>query len=156
MPRDSLLLRDGDEQRIPVIGEIELASRFLKAPIAAITGTNGKSTVTVLLGEILKAAGRRTFVGGNLGTPLIDAVGGEWTSRSSRCRASSSNGSKNSGRTSGVHLNLSDDHFDRYRDLEEYGARRRGCSKIRMPATGRFSIATIPTSGSSRIACARA
>ena len=78
VPRDSLLLRTAIEKRIPVIGEIELASRFLKMPIAAITGTNGKSTVVVLLGEILKASGRRTFVGGNLGTPLIDAVGGEW------------------------------------------------------------------------------
>src|SRR5208282_5989009 len=55
VPRDSVLLRTAVEKRIPVIGEIELASRFLKMPIAAITGTNGKSTVVVLLGEILKA-----------------------------------------------------------------------------------------------------
>ena len=101
VPRDSILLRAATERGIPVIGEIELASRFLNAPIAAITGTNGKSTVVVLLGEILKAAGRRTFVGGNLGTPLIEAVGRRsGTSRSSRCPASSSNGSKNFARTS--------------------------------------------------------
>ena len=78
VPRDSILLRAATERRIPIIGEIELASRFIDAPIAAVTGTNGKSTVVVLLGEILKASGRRTFVGGNLGTPLIDAVGGKW------------------------------------------------------------------------------
>ncbi|HXN14284.1 MAG TPA: hypothetical protein VN865_14320 [Candidatus Acidoferrales bacterium] len=71
VPRDSILLRAATAAKIPVIGEIELASRFLEAPIAAVTGTNGKSTVVVLLGEILKASGRRTFVGGNLGTPLI-------------------------------------------------------------------------------------
>ena len=53
------------------MGEIEFASRFLSAPIAAITGTNGKSTVTMMLDEMLKAAGMRTFVGGNLGTPLV-------------------------------------------------------------------------------------
>ena len=58
MPRDSTSVRRRRPQRkIPVIGELELASRFLAAPIAAVTGTNGKSTVTVLLGEILKAAG---------------------------------------------------------------------------------------------------
>ena len=73
VPRDSTLLRTATARRIPVIGEMELASRFLETPIAAVTGTNGKSTVVVLLGEILKASGRRTFVGGNLGTPLIDA-----------------------------------------------------------------------------------
>ena len=78
VPRDSILLRAATARKIPVIGEIELASRFLDAPIAAVTGTNGKSTVVVLLGEILKASGRRTFVGGNLGTPLIEAVDGKW------------------------------------------------------------------------------
>src|SRR5271156_6520313 len=57
VPRDSILLRAATERRIPVIGEIELASRFLDVPIAAVTGTNGKSTVVVLLGEILKASG---------------------------------------------------------------------------------------------------
>ena len=58
VPRDSLLLRTAIEKRIPVIGEIELAGRFLKMPIAAITGTNGKSTVVVLLGEILRTSGQ--------------------------------------------------------------------------------------------------
>jgi UDP-N-acetylmuramoylalanine--D-glutamate ligase len=59
---------------IPVIGEMELASRFLVAPIIAITGTNGKSTTTTLTAEILKESGFKVFVGGNLGTPLSSAV----------------------------------------------------------------------------------
>ena len=66
----------------------------LSCPILAITGTNGKSTTTVLLGAMLKAAGRRVFVGGNLGTPLIDAcaAAAAYELRSSRCPASSSSG----------------------------------------------------------------
>ncbi len=105
---------------VEVVGEVELAFRFLDAPVLAVTGTNGKTTVTHLLGQIAAAAGRRTFVGGNVGTPLVEAVGGEWdlivaeissfqleTIRSFRPRVA-------------VLLNVTDDHFDRHRDLEEY------------------------------------
>jgi UDP-N-acetylmuramoylalanine--D-glutamate ligase len=60
---------------IPVISEIELAYRFLKVPLVAVTGTNGKTTTTTLLGEIFKRSGKRIFVGGNIGNPLIDLVG---------------------------------------------------------------------------------
>ncbi len=121
VPRDSILLRAATERRIPVIGEIELASRFLDAPIAAITGTNGKSTVVVLLGEILKASGRRTFVGGNLGTPLTDAVGGEWDVAVVEVSSFQLEWIEKFRPRAAVHLNLSDDHFDRYKDLSDYG-----------------------------------
>src|SRR5271170_8089533 len=72
----SPLMRAAHTARIPMISELELASRFIDAPIVAVTGTNGKSTVVVLLGEIFRRAGIKTFVGGNLGTALSDAVGG--------------------------------------------------------------------------------
>lgn len=55
----------------PVIGEIELASHFLPGPIVAITGSNGKTTTTTLVGEIIAASGFKTLVGGNIGTPAI-------------------------------------------------------------------------------------
>src|SRR5262245_58176821 len=58
-----------------VISEMELASRFVAAPIALVGGTNGKSTTTALVGAILTAAGKRAFVGGNFGTPLAEVVG---------------------------------------------------------------------------------
>lgn len=119
--RDSTLLRSATERRIPVIGEIELASRFLDAPIAAVTGTNGKSTVVVLLGEILKASGRRTFVGGNLGTPLIEAVDGKWDVAVVEVSSFQLEWIDKFKPRVGVHLNLTDDHFDRYKDLEDYG-----------------------------------
>jgi UDP-N-acetylmuramoylalanine--D-glutamate ligase len=65
------ILREAIRRRIPILSELELAWRFVKTPLVAITGTNGKTTVTTLIGEILRAAGRKVFVGGNIGDPLI-------------------------------------------------------------------------------------
>lgn len=59
---------------VPVIGELELASRFVRAPMLAVTGTNGKSTTVTLIGKFLQQSGRRAFVGGNLGTALSEAA----------------------------------------------------------------------------------
>src|SRR5262249_23467581 len=68
-------LQAARKKGVETTGEIELASRFIKSPIVAITGTNGKSTTTALAGEIAQKTGKPTFVGGNLGTPLLNAVG---------------------------------------------------------------------------------
>ena len=70
------LLVEALKKKIPVISEIELAYRFLKVPVIAVTGTNGKTTTTTLLGEILKHSGKKIFVGGNIGNPLIEYVEG--------------------------------------------------------------------------------
>ncbi len=109
---------------IPVWGEVELAARFLRGtPIVAITGTNGKSTTTALAGALF-ARDRRTFTGGNLGTPLcelilsgerVDAVVLELSSFQiegvERLRP----------RVAAI-LNVTPDHLDRYRDVEAYAA----------------------------------
>ncbi|MHB8382444.1 MAG: UDP-N-acetylmuramoyl-L-alanine--D-glutamate ligase [Candidatus Binataceae bacterium] len=118
---DSPLLAAAAARKIPVIGEVELASQFLSAPIAAITGTNGKSTVTVLLGEILRAAGMHPFVGGNLQPPLIEAVGGVYDAIVAEVSSFQLESTLHFKPRVGVYLNLTDDHFDRYRDLAEYG-----------------------------------
>jgi UDP-N-acetylmuramoylalanine--D-glutamate ligase len=62
------------EAAVPVIGELELASRWVRGQIVAITGTKGKSTTTTLVGRMLEAAGRRVLVGGNIGVPLSAQV----------------------------------------------------------------------------------
>ncbi|MDI6605200.1 MAG: UDP-N-acetylmuramoyl-L-alanine--D-glutamate ligase [Thermoanaerobacteraceae bacterium] len=74
IPMDSQIIKKAIEEEIEVIGEVELAYEVSKAPIYAITGTNGKTTTTSLLGEIFKNYGKKTFVAGNIGYPLIDAV----------------------------------------------------------------------------------
>ncbi|MEW6334678.1 MAG: UDP-N-acetylmuramoyl-L-alanine--D-glutamate ligase [Thermodesulfobacteriota bacterium] len=70
------ILKEALARSIPVLSELELAWQFLKTPVIAITGTNGKTTVTTLIGDILRAAGNRVFVGGNIGAPLIGYAGG--------------------------------------------------------------------------------
>lgn len=72
VPPHSEILGAAVREKIPVISEVELAYRFLKKPMIAVTGTNGKTTTTSLLGEIFKRAGKAVFVGGNIGNPLIE------------------------------------------------------------------------------------
>ena len=74
-PSNPILL-EALRREIPILSELELASRFLSTPLVAITGTNGKTTVTTLIGEILRTAGKKVFVGGNIGAPLIGYVDG--------------------------------------------------------------------------------
>jgi UDP-N-acetylmuramoylalanine--D-glutamate ligase len=121
IPRASALLRAAVSRGIPVLSEIELASNFLPSRTIAVTGTNGKSTVTTLIGEALKAAGIRTFVGGNLGTPLIDAVGIDHEIAVAEISSFQLEWIRAFKPFIGIHLNLSDDHFERYADLDDYG-----------------------------------
>ncbi len=114
-----------------MIGEIELAYRFCKAPIIAVTGTKGKSTTTALIGHLLRACGLGVRVGGNIGNPLIKEVRGagpdDWvvaevssfqleTIRAFKPRVA-------------VLLNLEPDHLDRYFSMDEYAeAKYRICA----------------------------
>ena len=125
VPADAPLLREARNRGIPIWSEIELAFRFLACPLLAVTGTNGKSTTTSLLGEMVKVGGRKVFVGGNLGTPLIDALALrpdvavaeissfqlEWVERF-RPRV-------------GVFLNLTEDHLERHANFSTYGRIKR-------------------------------
>jgi UDP-N-acetylmuramoylalanine--D-glutamate ligase len=122
MAMDDPLLIAARGARVRVVSEIELAYRFLPVPLVAVTGTNGKSTVTTALGLAFEAAGIPARVGGNIGNPLIgevDALGDarwavaeissfqlEWI-ESFRPRIAAL-------------LNLSEDHLDRYLSYEEY------------------------------------
>jgi len=74
VPSNLPMLQQVRQSGRPVIGELELASRFVRAPVIAVTGTNGKSTTVTLIGELLKRSGQRAFVGGNLGIPVSEAA----------------------------------------------------------------------------------
>jgi UDP-N-acetylmuramoylalanine--D-glutamate ligase len=119
--RDSILLKGAARRGIAVVSELELASRFVRAPIVAITGTNGKSTVTVMTGEMIRASGKRVFVGGNLGTPLVEAAGRDFDALVVEVSSFQLEWIEKFRPHVSVHLNLTDDHFERYRDLEDYG-----------------------------------
>ncbi len=116
------LLCEAREQGIPVIGELELAASIIKTPVIAITGTNGKSTVTELLGRLLNKAGYRVFVGGNLGTPLIAAVAEAQKIDYAVVEVSSFqlDTTRMFNPYISVILNISPDHLDRYPGYEDY------------------------------------
>lgn len=69
------ILVAAQKKKIPIMSEIEMAYRFIRVPIIAVTGTNGKTTTTALLGKILERSGKKVFVGGNIGNPLIEYAG---------------------------------------------------------------------------------
>ncbi|MDX9708267.1 MAG: UDP-N-acetylmuramoyl-L-alanine--D-glutamate ligase [Trichloromonas sp.] len=108
---------------VTVLGEIEIAFAELAAPLAAITGTNGKSTTTTVMGEIFRAWGKRTFVGGNLGTPLIEAVDeGPWDWGVAELSSFQLEAIASFRPRYALLLNLTEDHLDRYPDMASYVA----------------------------------
>jgi UDP-N-acetylmuramoylalanine--D-glutamate ligase len=111
---------------VAITGELELASHFIAATVVAVTGTNGKSTVTTLIGEMLRATGRPTFVGGNLGEPLAEAVGTPAAEAGGFCVVEVSSFQLETAETFhprvAVLLNITPDHLDRYDGLEGYAA----------------------------------
>jgi UDP-N-acetylmuramoylalanine--D-glutamate ligase len=108
-----------------VIGEIELAARFFTAPIGLVGGTNGKSTVTALVGAMMEASGARTFVGGNYGTPFSAAVDAGY--EVAVVEISSFQAERVPTLRARVHalLNVTEDHLDRYPGFDAY-ARAKG------------------------------
>jgi UDP-N-acetylmuramoylalanine--D-glutamate ligase len=107
---------------VPIIGEVELASAFIKDPIIAVTGTNGKTTTTALLGQMLENSGIRVFVGGNIGNPLIEYVSKEQTAQIVVAEISSFQLDTivTFRPKVSVLLNITADHLDRYPDFEAY------------------------------------
>ncbi|MBI5561846.1 MAG: UDP-N-acetylmuramoyl-L-alanine--D-glutamate ligase [Deltaproteobacteria bacterium] len=118
------LLAEARRAGADVISDIELAWRCMDAPVYAVAGTNGKTTTATLLGRVLSEAGKKVFVGGNIGTPAIeyvDAGGG-----ADLCVLEISSFHLETTRTFnprvGVLLNITEDHLDRYDDFNHYAA----------------------------------
>lgn len=124
-PGVPLLVRpiiEAQARGVKVISEIELAYKYLNAPLIGVTGTNGKTTTTALLQHIFKVSGKDVFAGGNIGTPLIEYV-------SSRQKADYVIAEVSSFQLEcikdfkpyiSVLLNLTEDHLDRYASFEDY------------------------------------
>jgi UDP-N-acetylmuramoylalanine--D-glutamate ligase len=108
----------------PIIGELELASRFLQGKVVAITGSNGKTTTTSLLGKICADAGGPTLVGGNIGTPVIDLIAPSTPETVSVLEVSSFQLEtvEEFHPQIAVVLNITPDHLDRHGTFENYAA----------------------------------
>ncbi|MBK6796574.1 MAG: UDP-N-acetylmuramoyl-L-alanine--D-glutamate ligase [Acidobacteria bacterium] len=113
---------------VPVIGEVELAARFLRGKIVGITGTNGKTTTTTLIGELLQDAGLNAQVGGNIGNPLIRLAE---TSRDDGITVAELSSFQLEAVDRlhvnvAVLLNITPDHLDRYASMDAYAAAKAG------------------------------
>ncbi len=115
---------------LAVLGDVELFARCVSAPVIAITGSNGKSTVTALLGEMAREAGRRVAVGGNIGTPVLDLLPDlhpdSYQAQPPDCYVLELSSyqletTRSLAAAAATVLNLSPDHLDRHGDLATYG-----------------------------------
>ncbi|WP_018085517.1 UDP-N-acetylmuramoyl-L-alanine--D-glutamate ligase [Desulfurispora thermophila] len=117
-------LQEAQQSGLPLWGELELAWQVTGAPVVAVTGTNGKTTTTTLLGEMSRAAGYRTLVAGNIGLPLVDEV--ENYGPGDLIVAEVSSFQLETIHTFrprvGLVLNLTPDHLDRHGSMENYAA----------------------------------
>jgi UDP-N-acetylmuramoylalanine--D-glutamate ligase len=122
VPLNLAPLATAKEKGIPVTGEMDLAVQIMNTPIVAVTGTNGKSTVTAFLGSLLENAGHKVFVGGNLGTPLIDyaASGSKADVAVVEVSSFQLDTMESFSPLVALLLNISPDHLDRYPNYEAY------------------------------------
>ena len=123
VPASIPLLQEARSRGITIIGEVELAAPFLKGQVIAVTGSNGKSTTTALIGEIMRIAGRQPIIAGNIGEPLIGAVDFEKPRTYVLELSSFQLESVDTFHANiALLLNITPDHMDRYPNLDAYAA----------------------------------
>ena len=122
VPADMPVVRASRARGATVTGELEFAGRLVDTPVIAVTGTNGKTTVTTFLGRMLREAGHRVFVGGNIGTPLMAYAAGKRDADYAVVEVSSFqlDTIETFRPRVSVVLNISPDHLDRYPDYAAY------------------------------------
>ena len=122
VPQDAPVVREARQRGIEVTGELELAWRLIPNAFCAVTGTNGKTTTTELIGHLHRTAGRPAAVAGNVGTPLASLVDAIDADATVVCEASSFQleDTEYFSPECGVFINLAPDHLDRHGTLEAY------------------------------------
>jgi UDP-N-acetylmuramoylalanine--D-glutamate ligase len=136
VPLDTPEVKQAQQLGLTVIGELELASRFLMGEVVAITGSNGKTTTTTLLGSIFANAGLRTQVGGNIGLPVIDLIAQSDPETWNILEVSSFQLETvvQFRPKIALVLNITPDHLDRHKTFERYAAAKAMITKNQGPA----------------------
>jgi UDP-N-acetylmuramoylalanine--D-glutamate ligase len=121
VPPSNFLYQEAVKKKLEIIGEIELACRYITQSFLGITGTNGKTTVTALVGHILNFSGKSALIAGNIGIPLTKELS-NLNNQIIVCELSSYQLETMQTQVidAAVILNVSPDHLDRYRNMEEY------------------------------------
>lgn len=131
-------LQQAERQGVPVIGELDLGARFVEAPLIAVGGTNGKSTVTTLLAQMFAQAQDRVFSGGNLGTPLAQAAQEKWDLLVVEVSSFQLERAPCFHPRVALLLNITEDHLDRYPDFAGYAAAKGNAFLLQ--GTGDFAV----------------
>ncbi|BCA94249.1 UDP-N-acetylmuramoylalanine--D-glutamate ligase [Legionella antarctica] len=148
LPLDTPFLKQARQAGVEIYGDIECLAREINAPIVAITGTNGKSTVTTLVGEMAKAGGFRVAVAGNIGTPVLDLLEDEhqydlWVLELSSFQLDLT---LSLSPVVATILNVTSDHLDRHHTLEAYTqAKQRIYHQAKIALYNRDDSYTVPT-----------
>ncbi len=124
VPPEAPWLEEARRRGVPIWGELELASHFISIPTIAVSGTNGKTTTTILVGKFLEGSGFRPLVGGNIGTPLISLLSRQHEADFLVLEVSSFqlDTAPHFHPWAAALLNITPDHLDRYPDYESYAA----------------------------------
>jgi UDP-N-acetylmuramoylalanine--D-glutamate ligase len=122
IPLDIRPLREARDRGVEILGELEWAWRQVGLPVIAVTGTNGKTTTTALIGEMLRQSGMHPFVGGNIGTPLSQWLlsGEQADSLVLEISSFQLDSAPTFRPDTGVLLNVTEDHLDRYESFDAY------------------------------------
>ncbi len=113
-------LQMASDAGIPLVGDTDIFAQYAKAPVLGITGSNDKSTVTQLTGELLAAAGKKVAVGGNIGVPMLDILAADVEVYVLELSSFQLDTMHDLELHAGALLNISDDHLDRYHSREAY------------------------------------
>lgn len=144
---DNSLFKQAKKLGIPIYGDIECLAQEVKAPIVAITGTNGKSTVTTLVGDMAKSAGYKVAVAGNIGTPVLDILSDEqsydlWVLELSSFQLDLTYSLAPCAATI---LNVSPDHLDRHHTIDAYiDAKQKIYQHAQVALFNRDDLQTVP------------
>ncbi|KTD37534.1 UDP-N-acetylmuramoyl-L-alanyl-D-glutamate synthetase [Legionella moravica] len=145
---DTPFIKQAIQSGVAVYGDIECLAKEINAPVVAITGTNGKSTVTTLVGEMAKAAGFSVAVAGNIGTPVLDMLDDDhqydlWVLELSSFQLDLTHSLSPIAATI---LNVTPDHLDRHHTMEAYTqAKQRIYHQAKVVIVNREDAATIPS-----------
>ncbi|MCF7935713.1 MAG: UDP-N-acetylmuramoyl-L-alanine--D-glutamate ligase, partial [Synergistales bacterium] len=133
IPPSAPLVKEAANAAVPVVGEVDVLSPYLRGAVIGVTGSNGKSTTTAIAGHLLRQAGYRTAVAGNIGTPLADIADDQWDYVIAELSSFQLHWARSLSLSGAVLTNIAPDHIDWHGTFEQYAATKRKINDFVLP-----------------------